>query len=388
MMRPPNALRAAAAAAAVFVCACSARPRTAAPAPADPLAAVVSAILSKAGDIPDGTLAVHDITGVSGETTPEGRLVAERLTSRLASSGKVRVIERRRLEAALKELSLSASGAVDEAGLAKAGFLSGAGAVVTGTLARLDGGYELNARAINVATGDVIAAATALLHIDLASGGGTVRRLPAPRPSPPAVPAGPTEPPPGWKVWPGPGRFDFDGRELRYCLAARQHDGFSESRDGYIPGLTLEREITGDNWTVDVSARYEMSGASGQWLSATLWFGEKDVRPALYSADLALNVRMNQNGDSMDFTYWYYPGGELVVTPPSKSRKFRFERKGSFFSVYGQDAGGEYSKTISLFSPAAAKAPAQKLVIAGQAFGSITSCADYEYIKLDGKPLF
>jgi len=179
-------LRAAAATAALFICACSARPRPSpqVSAPSDPLEAVVSAILAKAADIPENTVAVYDIVDISGGTSPEGRLVAERLTSRLAASGRIRVIERRRLEAAMKELSLSASGAVDEAGLAKAGFISGAGAVVTGTLTRLNGGHELNARAVNVVTGDVIAAATALLRIDLASGAGTVRRLPAPRPPP------------------------------------------------------------------------------------------------------------------------------------------------------------------------------------------------------------
>lgn len=391
MVKTPNALRAAAAAAAVFVCACSARPRPAAPppAPADPLEAVVSAILDKASDIPERTLAVYDITGVSGETTPEGKLVAERLTSRLAASGEVRVIERRRLEAALSELSLSASGAVDEAGLAKAGFLSGAGAVVTGTLARLNSGYELNARAINVVTGDVIAAATALLHIDLAPGGGAVRHMPAPRPAHPAVSTGTTEPPPGWEVWPGRGKLTFPGGKPRYCLETRQHDYLSSPKDGYHPGILMAREILGEKWEVEASADYTMSGIGGQWLSVFVWFGEKDVRPAIQEGVLSLIARRQQDSGygSDNFSLSYEPRAEPVDLQPSV-KYIRIRRDGKMFSLYWSEDGKTYNKEITVFSPGAAEAAAQKIVLGGQAFGSTSSCADYEYIKLNGKPLF
>ncbi|MDQ7772934.1 MAG: FlgO family outer membrane protein [Elusimicrobiales bacterium] len=375
-----------AAAAALFVCACSARPRPAAPPPpADPLEAVVSAILKKASDIPERTLAVYDITGVSGETSPEGRLVAERLTSRLAASGEVRVIERRRLEAALKELSLSASGAVDEAGLARAGFLSGAGAVVTGTLARLNSGHELNARAVNVVTGDVIAAASALLQIDMAAGGGTVRRMQEPRPAPPA--AGP--PPPGWKAWPGRGRFEFSGGTIRYCLEARQHDYLSAPKEGYYPGVLLEREIAGEKWEVEVSADYAMSGSGGQWLSVFVWLGEKDARPAINDGTLSLIARRNQDSGygSDDFTMHYEPGGELAILGTAV-RNVRIRRDGKMFSLYWSADGKDYAKAVSVFSPGGAAAPSQRIVLGGQAFGAAASCAHYGQIKLNGRPLF
>lgn len=386
-----NDFRAVAAAAAVLcVCACSARPRPAAPPPpADPLAAVVSAILDKAPYIPERTLAVYDIAGVSGETTPEGKLVAERLTSRLASSGEVRVIERRRLEAALRELSLSASGALDEAGLAKAGFISGAGAVVTGTLARLNSGYELNARVINVVTGDVIAAATALLHIDLAPGGGAVRRLPAPRPAPLSAGESSTEPPPGWTIWPGRGKLTFPGGEPYYCLETRQHDYLSSPKEGYFPGILMSRDIQGENWEVEAYADYRMSGIGGNWLSVFVWFGEKDIRPAINDGILSLVARRNQDtGYGLsNFTLHYEPGGEAAILGPSV-RHIRIKREGKMFSLHWSEDGETYHKEVSLFSPGAAAAPAQKIVLGGQAFGSTSSCADYEYIKLNGEPLF
>lgn len=381
------------AAAALFVCACSAGTRHAAqPAPpADPLEAVVSAILDKTAHIPDRTLAVYDITGVSGEATAEGRLVAERLTSRLAASGKVRVIERRRLEAALKELSLSASGAVDEAGLARAGFMSGAGAVVTGTLARLDSGYELNARAVNVVTGDVIAAASALLRINLAEGGASIRSLPSPRTSPAGADAAAGPPPPGWKLWPGRGKASFRDGAIVYCIESRQMDYGDAPRSGYYPGLLLEKELAGKKWELEIRADYDAKGFGGQWLSAFVWLGEKDAHPHRSSPRSALSLTASRQKDTGydidDFGFAYEPGGELVRFG-REIDSVRFERDGDRFTVYGGVGGKDFRKAFSVYSPRAGAAPSQRIVLGGQAFGDPGSCATYRSIKLNGKPLF
>jgi hypothetical protein len=393
-MACPRYVRSAAAAAALLAfCACVKRqaPGEAAPLPPDPLETVVRAVTARAADIPDGKIAVHDITDMDGLPSPEGRLVAERLTSRLTASGAVRVIERRRLESALKELNLSAPGAVDETGLARAGFLSGAGAVVTGTLARLDGGYELSARAVNVVTGDVIAAATALLQIDMKEGAGAVRRLPAPLPARPSARTNAPQAPPGWKIWPGRGRSYFSPEGIRYCVERRQIDHGDPPEAGYSPGLLLEREISGNEWELEMIAEYDMKLSAGHWLSAFVWLGEKDARPHRGSPRGAFSLtgfRFLDNGYSADnFTFESDPGGDVVRLGP-EINSLRFERNGEFFSVYGGVDGGNYRKALSVFSPAGGAAASQRLVLGGQAFGDPGSCAVYRSIKLNGKPLW
>jgi len=386
-------LAAGAAAALLALCACVKRqvPGGGQPLPADPLDAVVSAILARSSDIPDGKIAVYDITDTDGRPSPEGRLIAERLTSRLTASGGVRVIERRRLETALKELGLSAAGAVDESGLARAGFLSGAGAVVTGTLDRLDGGYELNARAVNVVTGDVIAAATVPLRIDMEEGSGAVRHPPAPLPARPTEPADAPRAPPGWKTWPGPGRSFFSGNAVRYCLERRQIDHSDDPEAGYTHGLLLEREITGRKWTVEILAEYDMRPGEGHWLSSFVWLGEKDAHPHRGASRSALTLsafRFLDRGYNADyFGLTYEPNGENK----DLSREINsvlFERDGDLFTVHAGVDGNGYRKIFSVFSPQAGRSPSQRVVLGGQAFGDPGSCAVYRSIKLNGKPLF
>ncbi|HNT97019.1 MAG TPA: FlgO family outer membrane protein [Elusimicrobiales bacterium] len=352
---------------------------------------MVSAILARVSDIPDGKIAVYDITDTDGRPSPEGRLVAERLTSRLTASGGVRVIERRRLEAALKELSLSAAGAVDEAGLARAGFLSGAGAVVTGTLTELNGGYELNARAVNVVTGDIISAATVPLQIDMREGPSAMRLPPARLPAHPAAEKEAPQAPPGWNLWPGRGKAFFRDGAIIYCTESRQLDNADKPRSGYYPGLLLEKEIAGKKWELEIMADYDMKGIGGQWFSVFVWLGKKGAHPHRPSPGGSLAVtasRQKDTGYHHDFFgFAYEPGGDMVRFG-AEINSLRFERDGDLFTIYAGTDGKDYRKALSVFSPKGGAAESQRLVLGAQAFGDPGSCAVYRSIKLNGKPLF
>jgi len=95
-----------------------------------------------------------------GPNSRGGAVVAERLAGELVKNGKLKILERGSIEKALEELKIRGEGLTDEAQAKKAGKLLGADFVVSGSMFKKnDGAMELNARAIDVETGEVKAAA-------------------------------------------------------------------------------------------------------------------------------------------------------------------------------------------------------------------------------------
>lgn len=67
-----------------------------------------------------------------------------------------KTVERRDLQRLLEELELQLSGLVEPDGAARLGALLGAELLVTGSLYRRDGGYELNLRLVRVRTAEIL----------------------------------------------------------------------------------------------------------------------------------------------------------------------------------------------------------------------------------------
>lgn len=377
-----------------------------------PMGRIAASIVAAKERVPGRKIVVYELSDISGRSIPEGKLVAERLTTRLARTGEFRVIERSRLEAAMKELNLSASGMIDAGTAARAGRVLGAEAVVTGTLTRVNGKFEINARAIDVQTGSIIAAAVEQVdEEDLRVTQAVPRAAETPaaplfqaqRPYQPpqqqpvrlAGPGPARGLPAGWEEWPGwEGRYGSyllrDGR-LVYTLAGRQHDHRDTVHgDGYYPGLLLAREIKGDNWTVESKADYFMRPSGGRWLSLYLWVGDPKARPSILSKSsvfcLVARRQMDTGYGSDNFLVNPVPGETGIFD--RDIRCLRFSRKGKRFEAYVSSDCSRFSRAYSGDLPAAAGAGSQKIVLGGQAFAETGSYAEFEYIKLNGKPLF
>jgi len=95
----------------------------------------------------------------AGPDSRGGAVVSERLNTELIKKGGLRVLERRLMDKVLAQLKLAGAGLADEAQAEKTGKLLGADYVVSGSIfKRTDGTLELNARAVETATGLVKAA--------------------------------------------------------------------------------------------------------------------------------------------------------------------------------------------------------------------------------------
>lgn len=124
-----------------------------------PLAALILASLAAAGEVL--AVAYFDAHSVRPEIEPLGRGVADMLTTDLAGAPGLRLVERQRLAEVLSELQLGKGGFVDPATAQALGRGVGATGVVVGSLTVAVEGMRLDARVIDVATGEVRASAQA-----------------------------------------------------------------------------------------------------------------------------------------------------------------------------------------------------------------------------------
>lgn len=115
--------------------------------------------------ISDATLgkriAVIDIADLEGNIRALGRFLAEEVTTALAETKKVKVVERGQLDRILQELKLTASGITDPANIKNFGKLSGANAIVVGTITDLGESVRVVLRVLSTDTGEVITGARA-----------------------------------------------------------------------------------------------------------------------------------------------------------------------------------------------------------------------------------
>jgi len=118
------------------------------------LVLVLLPLQASAGDL---VLAVtyFDAHTIRPEIEPLGRGIADMLMTDLQRGRGVRVVERTRLAAVLGELELGRSQFIDEATAQKLGRGLGATAVITGSLTSSMEGLRIDARVVDVASGEV-----------------------------------------------------------------------------------------------------------------------------------------------------------------------------------------------------------------------------------------
>ncbi len=91
--------------------------------------------------------------GADSSLAPLGRAFAELLSTDLALTDRITIVERARVQYLLDELRLAATGAVDPATGARAGHMVGAGRIVQGQLQGSASALSVNARVISVLAG-------------------------------------------------------------------------------------------------------------------------------------------------------------------------------------------------------------------------------------------
>ncbi|MDD5066809.1 MAG: FlgO family outer membrane protein [bacterium] len=127
---------------------------------ADFSAIVAEMALRNIGKLPNKRVVVFDFTDIDGNEMETGKLLAEQVTTRLVSVTGLIVVERQQLNKVLKEQELNASGATENQD-EELGKLLNADAIISGTLAQINENEEMNARMIDITTGEIYCAANA-----------------------------------------------------------------------------------------------------------------------------------------------------------------------------------------------------------------------------------
>lgn len=110
-------------------------------------------------------IAIVDFQNTSADNSLDylERTIPESISTTMAKGGRLEIVERSRLEAALKEMEMSELGIVDASQAVKIGRAVGAKAILVGSFVNIGGIIRINARLINVETSIVI-------HADNAQG--------------------------------------------------------------------------------------------------------------------------------------------------------------------------------------------------------------------------
>ncbi len=104
-------------------------------------------------------IAILPLRELQGGGSVLGAFLSEELTTVLVQSGKFQIIERSQLDRILSELKLDRSGLIDAESAKKVGKISGADAILTGTITDLATYVGVNCRMIDGQTGQVQGAA-------------------------------------------------------------------------------------------------------------------------------------------------------------------------------------------------------------------------------------
>ena len=108
------------------------------------------------------SIAIMDFQNTSdnGKLDYLQKAIPEALTTRLAESGNLNIVERSRLDDAIKEMKLGMVGLVDQNEAAEIGKAVGANAIMVGSFLEISNVIRLNARLIEVQTSKVLIAKT------------------------------------------------------------------------------------------------------------------------------------------------------------------------------------------------------------------------------------
>jgi len=111
---------------------------------------------------PQAKVAVFAIPYIDNRYGEEPFIASEKLTNGLARHKRLSVLERNHIVQILSELHLSETGVLDPKSAKRVGDALGADVIVTGTLAKLEKGTEINARGLFLGNGRIIAASRAV----------------------------------------------------------------------------------------------------------------------------------------------------------------------------------------------------------------------------------
>jgi TolB-like protein len=102
-------------------------------------------------------LVIVDFVDPEGRITGLGRYIAEEILTHLVRDKKLRVVERRYLEKTMNEIKLGMSGLVSDDTAKSVGKIVGADAILTGSYTQVGQSVKIQARMIDVETGNVLA---------------------------------------------------------------------------------------------------------------------------------------------------------------------------------------------------------------------------------------
>lgn len=103
-------------------------------------------------------IAIVDFQNTSADNALDylEKTIPESISTSMAKGGRLEIVERSRLEEALKEMEMSELGIVDESQAVKIGLAVGANAILVGSFVSIGGVLRINARLIDVQTSRVI----------------------------------------------------------------------------------------------------------------------------------------------------------------------------------------------------------------------------------------
>lgn len=108
-------------------------------------------------------LVVAEFENINGKGNAVPRIFQEMLTTAFIKDKHFKVIERAQLEKALKELKISTTGLVDPENAKKIGKMLGAAFMVVGSISDLGGKASIDARIVNIESGESVTAADATI---------------------------------------------------------------------------------------------------------------------------------------------------------------------------------------------------------------------------------
>jgi len=98
-----------------------------------------------------------------------GKIVSEMLTTSFVNSESFKIIEREQLQKVIKEFQLSQSGIIDTSYAKQIGKITGADAIVTGSVIKIGSNLRLDARIIDVESGIILTAEKCTGKLDIES---------------------------------------------------------------------------------------------------------------------------------------------------------------------------------------------------------------------------
>ncbi len=131
----------------------------------DPLRKVSKEIRKEIRTLENPRVALLTFPYHNGKISSGSSILSERLTTYMAESKGIRVVERNLLKKLLEEQHLSETGVVDDSAAKKLGKVAGVDVIITGTLNDMSRNRtEVNVRAIKATTGEILGASSVIVE--------------------------------------------------------------------------------------------------------------------------------------------------------------------------------------------------------------------------------